>query len=134
MGYNKATIINIIIRMKKLIASLAVLAPTIAFAQTSAPIRDFNSLTVKATNIGNTIIGVMIAVAVIFIIYNALMFIVKADDRATYRASILWGIVGLAVILSIWGLVAIVTNTVGTSGVSAPAQLYPVNPNPPLVQ
>ncbi|HEX7724181.1 MAG TPA: hypothetical protein VF438_00375 [Candidatus Paceibacterota bacterium] len=120
--------------MKKLIASLAVLAPTIAFAQTSAPIRDFNSLTVKATNIGNTIIGVMIAVAVIFIIYNALMFIVKADDRATYRASILWGIVGLAVILSIWGLVAIVTNTVGTSGVSAPAQLYPVNPNPPLVQ
>jgi fumarate reductase subunit D len=121
--------------MKKLIASLAVLAPTIAFAQTSAPIRDFNSLVVKGNQIGNTIIGIFIAVAVIFIIYNALMFIVKAgsDDRAGYRNAILWGIVGLAVILSIWGLVAILTNTFGTSGVSAPAQLYPTNVNPPLV-
>lgn len=122
--------------MKQLIATLAVLAPTIAFAQTSQPIRDFNSLTVKATSIGNTIIGIFIAVAVIFIIYNVLMFIVKAgsDDRKTYQHAILWGIVGLAVILSIWGLVAILTNTAGTSGVSAPAQLFPVNPNPPLVQ
>ena len=122
--------------MKKLIASLAVLAPTIAFAQTSAPIRDFNSLVVKGNQIGNTIIGILIAVAVIFIIYNVLMFIVKAgsDERTGYRNAILWGIVGLAVILSIWGLVAILTNTFGTSGVSAPAQLYPTNVNPPLVQ
>ena len=121
--------------MKKLIASLAVLAPTIAFAQTGAPIRDFNSLVVKGNQIGNTIIGILIAIAVIFIIYNVLMFIVKAgsDDRKTYQHAILWGIVGLAVILSIWGLIAILTNTFGTSGVSAPAQLYPTNVNPPLV-
>ena len=122
--------------MKKLVAALAILGPSVAFAQTSAPVRDFNSLTVKATSIGNTIIGILIAVAVIFIIYNVLMFIVKAgsDDRKTYQHAILWGIVGLAVILSIWGLVAILTNTFGTSGVNAPAQLYPTNPNPPLVQ
>jgi hypothetical protein len=120
--------------MKKLIVSIAALAPVVAFAQ--QPVRDVNSLAVKAQSIGNTAIGILIALAVIFIIYNVLMFIVKAgsDDRKTYQKAILWGIVGLAVILSIWGLVAILTNTFGTTGVNAPAQLYPVNPNPPIVQ
>lgn len=121
--------------MKKLIASLtAALVPAIAFAQ--VPVRDINTLSAKTVGIGNTIIGVLIALAVIFIIYNVLMFIIKAgsEDHAKYRTAILWGIVGLAVILSIWGLVGILTNTFGTSGANAPAQLYPINPNPPIVQ
>lgn len=122
--------------MKKLIASIAAFAPAIAFAQTNMPVRDFNSLTFKATSIGNTIIGILIALAVIFIIYNVLMFIIKAgsDDRKTYQNAILWGIVGLAVILSIWGLVAILTNTFGTTtGGQAPVQEYPVVTTPPIV-
>lgn len=121
--------------MKKLIATIAMFAPAVAFAQNS-PVRDFNTLTVKATSIGNTIIGIFIALAVIFIIYNVLMFIMKAgsDDRKTYQKAILWGIVGLAVILSIWGLVAILTNTFGTTtGGQGPVQEYPVNPIPPVV-
>lgn len=121
--------------MKKLIATIAMFAPAVAFAQNS-PVRDFNTLTVKATSIGNTIIGIFIALAVIFIIYNVLMFIMKAgsDDRKTYQKAILWGIVGLAVILSIWGLVAILTNTFGTTtGGQGPVQEYPVNPIPPQV-
>jgi len=124
--------------MKKLIATIVMFAPTAVFAQTNAPVRDFNSLTVKATSIGNTIIGILIALAVIFIIYNVLMFIVKASDpegRKAYQSAILWGIVGLAVILSIWGLVAILTNTFGTTtGGQGPVQEYPVNPIPPTVQ
>lgn len=120
--------------MKKLITTLAfTLAPAIALAQVNAPVRDFNTLTQKTIGIGNTIIGVLIAIAVIFIVYNVLMFIVKAgtDDRKTYQKAILWGIVGLAVILSIWGLVAILTNTFGTAGNPVgPATLYPVNPQP----
>jgi hypothetical protein len=120
--------------MKKFIAAMIALAPAVAFAQ--QPVRDINSLAVKATGIGNTVIGIFIAAAVVFIIYNILMFIVHAagEKRGEYQKGILWGIVGLAVILSIWGLVAILTGTFGTTGVNAPAQLYPVNPNPPPVQ
>jgi len=123
--------------MKKLVASVIIaLTPAVAFAQVNAPVTDFNTLTQKATGIGNTIIGILIALAVIFIIYNVLMFIMKAgtDDRGKYQNAILWGIVGLAVILSIWGLVAILTNTFGTTtGGQGPVQEYPVNPNPPTV-
>lgn len=121
--------------MKKIIATLALLAPTVAFAQTR-PITDVNSLTAKLTGIGNTVIGILIAIAVIYIIWNTLQFIMNASDaekRAESRTGILWGIVGLAIILSIWGLVAIVTGTFATNN-QAPIQNFPVNPNPPPVQ
>ena len=121
--------------MKKLIASIIAFAPAIALAQ-QAPVRNINELSAKTIGIGNTIIGVLIAIAVIFIVYNLLMFIIHAggEKRGEYQKGILWGIVGLAVILSIWGLVAILTNTFGTTGANAPAQNYPVNPIPPIVQ
>ena len=120
--------------MKKLITSLAVtFAPALVFAQINAPVRDVNSLAAKTVGIGNTIIGVLIAIAVIFIIYSVLMFIIHAGDekRGEYQKAVLWGIVGLAVILSIWGLVSILTTTFGTAGAPVgPANLYPVNPAP----
>lgn len=109
--------------MKKFIATIAALAPAIALAQ---PITDLNTLTYKATNIGNTAIQILIAFAVIWIIFNVVRFIVKADsdDRKKYQNSILWGIVGLFVILSIWGLVRILTNTFRTD-TTAPINQYP---------
>ncbi|MDB5239215.1 MAG: hypothetical protein JWO00_550 [Candidatus Parcubacteria bacterium] len=118
--------------MKKLIASVAVLVPSVAFA--AQPITDANSLVFKLTSIGNTVIGILIAFAVIYIIYNVVRFIMASGEgRAEIRANIGWGIVGLAVILSIWGLVAILTNTFQTD-TRAPIQDYPVNPNPPIIQ
>ncbi len=118
--------------MKKFIASLAFLTPATAFA--AQPITDVNSLTSKITGIGNTIIGILISLAVIWIIVNVVRFIMASgDDRAAHRASILWGIVGLFVILSIWGLVNILSGTFVTNN-QAPIQDFPVNPNPIPVQ
>ncbi len=118
--------------MKKIIASIAVLAPSVAFA--AQPIVDANSLVSKFTSIGNTVIGVLIAFAVIYIIYQVVRFIMAdGESRTEIRGNILWGIVGLAIILSIWGLVAILTNTFQTD-TRAPIQDFPVNPNPPAIQ
>ena len=118
--------------MKKLIAALAVLAPSVAFA--AQPITDVNSLTSKLTGLGNTIIGILIALAVIYIIWRVVQFIITTgDDRKEKGMAIIWGIVGLAIILSIWGLVNILTGTFTTQN-QAPVQNYPVNPNPPIVQ
>ncbi len=117
--------------MKKFIASVAVLAPSIAFAQ--QPITDANSLVFKLTSIGNTVIGLLIAFAVIWIIFNVVKFIMASGEgRDEIRGNILWGIVGLAIILSIWGLVAILTNTFQTD-TRTPIQDFPVNPNPPAI-
>ena len=111
--------------MKKIITVLAILVPSAAMAQTV--ITDAGSLTNKLTNLGNTFIGILIALAVIFIIWHAVMFIMNAsapDKRAEHGKGLLWGIVGLAIILSIWGLVAILTNTFSTDNRN-PTEKYP---------
>jgi multisubunit Na+/H+ antiporter MnhE subunit len=113
--------------MKKLIASLAVLAPSVALAQTTA-ITDVNSLYYKLQGISNLIIGLLIAFAVVWIIISVVRFIMASgEERAERRSSILWGIVGLAIILSIWGLVAILTNTFAVSNNSITPNNYPTN-------
>lgn len=122
--------------MKKLIAVVAVLVPSVALA--AQPITDFNSLTSKLTGIGNAVIGIFIAVAVIWIVWNTVSFIINAGDetkRAEKRSAVIWGLIGLAIILSIWGIVAVITNTfyTGSNG-QPPAQNFPTNPVPPPVQ
>lgn len=118
--------------MKKIIAGVVSFLPSLAFAQTGI-INDVNSLTAKFTSLGNTAIGILIAFAVIWIIFNVVRFIMKADspdDRKPIQAAILWGIVGLFVILSIWGLVRILSNTFRTDN-RAPVESYPVVQYPP---
>ena len=118
--------------MKKLIATLVAFAPAIAGAQA---ITDVNSLNIKLTNLGNTFIQILIAFAVIWIIFNVVRYLVMggSDDekRKTAGKAILWGIVGLFVILSIWGLVRILTNTFRTD-TTTPTNQFPVikYPNP----
>jgi len=103
--------------MKKIIAFIAVSVPFVAMAQTS-PVVDANTLQNKLINLGNMFTYILIALAVIFIIWNVVMYLIKggSDEAARSKAasSILWGVVGLFVILSIWGLVNILLNTFST--------------------
>lgn len=62
---------------------------------------------------------VLLGVAFIMVAFGIFKFIVHADDeteRKTGRQMILWGIVGLFLMLSIWGLVTLIKNTVGLQG------------------
>ena len=111
--------------MKKLLTVLAVLAPSAAMAH--SVITNADSLTAKLTALGNTAITILIAAAVIFIIWHAVMFILKASDpeaRGQHRSGVLWGIVGLAIILCIWGLVGILTGTFTTQN-RTPVEQFP---------
>ena len=104
--------------MKKIIALIVTFSPVVAFAQTSAII-DANSLSNRLIGLGNMFTYLLIALAVIFIIWNIVMYFIKGSSDETARSkagqSILWGIVGLFVILSIWGLVNILMNTFRTT-------------------
>jgi len=98
--------------MKKIITIIALSIPTFVGAQT---INNINDVTRKATDIGNTFIQILIAFAVIWIIFNVVRFLIvgadSEDKRKQARDAILYGVIGLFVILSIWGLVKILTNT-----------------------
>lgn len=77
-------------------------------------VRDAGSLFDKLYYLGNLALYLLISLAVIYIVWNVVKFIrAEGDSRAEIRSSILWGIVGLAVILSIWGLVNILIQTFG---------------------
>jgi Type IV secretion system pilin len=110
--------------MKKILSIVAFLAPSVAMAQTQT-ITDVNSLTAKIVGIGNIVIYLLVSLAVIYIIWNTVQYFIKGNsgeenDRRKSGMGILWGIVGLAVILSIWGLVGILTNTFRTTPTNQP--------------
>ena len=101
--------------MKKIITVIATLVPSMALAQTT--IIDAGGLTNRLTSLANTFISILITLAFIFIIWHVVMYIIKASDevaRKAHRSGVIWGIVGLAIILSIWGLVNILVNTFRT--------------------
>lgn len=97
--------------MKKLLASILSFSPTFAFAQT--PLVDINTVAAKANSIGNLFVELLISLAVIYIIYSVVRYLIAGgdEDRGKAGMNILYGVVGLFVILSIWGLVFLLVNT-----------------------
>jgi hypothetical protein len=67
--------------------------------------------------INNSVIPLLFAVAVIMFIWGVFQFfILNAEDekkRTEGKQFMIWGIVALAVMLSVWGLVGILGNTFG---------------------
>lgn len=102
--------------MKTLIASILSFAPTAAFAQIGGQITNVDTAVTKFGIIGNTVISILITIAVIWIIVHVVRYLIAGgeEERKKGGMAILWGIVGLFVILSIWGLVNILTNTFDT--------------------
>jgi bacteriorhodopsin len=95
--------------MKKLIASIIAFSPSFAFAQ----LNNLNDVTSKATAIGTLFIQIIISLTVLYIIYNVFKYLVAGspDDRAEGGKSILFGVIALFVMFSIWGFVYLLRNT-----------------------
>ena len=70
--------------------------------------------------INDAVIPLIFAVAVAFFIWGAVQFFIlnagEETKREQGRQFMIWGIVALAVMLSVWGLVGILTNTFGIEG------------------
>jgi len=101
--------------MKKIISFVTLMAPLSVFAQT--PVTDVTTLAQKLISIGNVVIYLLISLAVIFIIWNVVMALIKGSEpeaKKSALANIGYGVLGLAIILSIWGLVNILVNTFTT--------------------
>lgn len=92
--------------MKKILAAVGVWAlPALVFAQA---IVDADSLFVRVKNLINQIIPIIITLTVLWIIGGIFYYVIVAkseDKQKNAKDIILWGTVGLFVMLSIWGLV-----------------------------
>ncbi|MFA6227167.1 MAG: hypothetical protein WC631_01645 [Candidatus Paceibacterota bacterium] len=81
--------------------------------------------------INNIIIGgilkpvvyLLVALAVVVFLYGVFKFIrAEGDDKQSGREFILWGIIGIFVMVSVWGLVSVLQNTfkLGNSDINIP--------------
>ncbi len=116
--------------MKKLFGSIVAFGlPVFALAQVQTRVGDINDAIRIFYQYGNVAISILISVAVIFIIYGIVKYAVMgADDeekRGAAKQQIIWGVIGLAAILSIWGLVRFVTTTINTGPNQAPTSNFP---------
>lgn len=62
----------------------------------------------------NRVVIILIALAVVFFLYGVLKFIISAGEvekRDEGKKMMVWGIVGLFVMISFWGFVRILSNT-----------------------
>jgi uncharacterized membrane protein YfcA len=115
--------------MKKYLGLLAVLAaPAVAFAQN--PSQLFGLLNITKTVL-NYIIPILITFAVIYFIWGVISYVIAKDEEARKesRDKIIYGVIGIFVIVAIWGLVGFLSTTLGV-GVGGTAGLPCVDQNP----
>ena len=83
-------------------------------------ITDFKSVvTCVTSNILNPIIGLLVGAALVIFLVGVVKYIAQGDkpeERSKGAAYMFYGIVGLFVMISVWGLVSILTKTFFSSG------------------
>jgi hypothetical protein len=135
-----SVIISIIIMKKKLVALSGLglgLAPFVALAQTTGgfsrctggTISTLSGMICKVNELINTVIPLIIALGVLYFVFGVVSYVIGADEEAKKkgRDRIIYGIIGLAVIVGVWGLVGILNRTFGvpTTGQNI---TYPTTP------
>jgi Type IV secretion system pilin len=74
----------------------------------------------KIGNILDTIIPILIVLGVVYFVWGVVQYVISGDEEAKAKGKthMIYGIIGLVVIVAMWGLVGIVTNTFGLNGTS----------------
>jgi hypothetical protein len=114
--------------MKKIamgLTSLLAFTPALAFAQTSAA-----TILGTISAILNTLIPILIVAGVVFFLYGVLMYVVAAtpDKKEDGKQKMLWGVIGLFVMVGFWGLIGVISNTFGIATGGANNVNVDVNP------
>lgn len=101
--------------MKYILSTLLVVTPLIAHGQTPRNLQDLIDI---IFGLLQSLIPLIFGIAFIGFLWGAAQFILHADDpgkRKEGTRAMLYGVIALFVMLSIWGLVAILSNTFGVT-------------------
>ena len=95
------------------------LTPLLIFAAPATG--TLNTIIKKILLIVNAVVPIVMTLAVIFFIISLLMYLLKeGEEKAKAKTQMIWGIVILFAIVSMWGLVAVLGATFGVSAKDAP--------------
>jgi hypothetical protein len=125
--------------MKKFISAGFILAtvPFISSAAAGDP-QAANAFSIFGTigSILSFVIPILITLAVVYFVWGVIQYTVSTDEEAKKKAKsgIIQGLIGLFVILSFWGIVRVIQNTFGVSGVQLNSgdvpSILPTTPQP----
>ena len=97
--------------------------PVIALAQnavgcSSVQLGTIQSIICKIGNILDTIIPVLVVLGVVYFVWGVVIYVISSEEEAKEkgRMRMIYGIIGLVVIVAMWGLVGIVTKTFNLNG------------------
>ncbi|HZS42757.1 MAG TPA: hypothetical protein VFA52_00880 [Candidatus Paceibacterota bacterium] len=114
--------------MKKyLIAALALAFPAVAFGQ---QLTNISVLVASATHILNQLIPFFIGLGVVVFFYGIIRYALagSGEDKSAARSIMIWGIIALFVMVSVWGLVNFLGNALGLNNAqNIPAPNIPTN-------
>ena len=103
-----------------------VVAPFLAFAQANLCVYQtgIQAVICKIGEILNTIIPILIVLGVVYFVWGVISYVIGDDEEAKKkgRNRIIYGIIGLVVIVGMWGLVRIVTTTFGLNNINGGIQ------------
>jgi len=108
-----------IINKIKYFTPIAVLvAPFVTLASTTATL---NTIIGKIAGYLNSILALMMGLAVVFFIFYVVQYFMKPNDKRTEAAEyVMWSLIGFFVIFTFWGIVNIFISSFFTSGANSP--------------
>ena len=103
------------------IFSLTALFPVIAFAVSTvcdAQTTTLGNLLCRIQQLLNSIIPILVLLGVVYFVWGVVMFVIADSEEAKTKGKdkIIYGLIGFAVIVGMWGLVNVVVNSLGFSG------------------
>ncbi len=99
------------------------LSPVVAFAAetgvdpsscgASGQVDTIGGIFCKVGELLTAVVPVLVALGVVFFVYGVITYVIADDEEAKSkgRDRIIYGIIGLAVIIAVWGLVGILVKT-----------------------
>lgn len=101
---------------------VAFFAPLFAFAQSSPVITGGQSgqgLLLGFMRLLSLAMPILTTLAVLYFIWNVITFVMAdGPEKSKKRETLIWGLVALFVILAVWGIIAVISNTldIGVGG------------------
>lgn len=111
-------------KIKKIIPLAIAFAPVIVLAA------DIQSIVKDIGDIVNAIIPILMLAAFAVFLWGVVKFIFAGGDeekRKSAKHYIIYGLIGLFVMVAVWGIITVVTNTFGVD-VGGPIDLPTINP------
>ena len=104
--------------MKKFIIAALTFAPAVAFAQSQPTLGNLTVLLNSVKNLVNLALPIVVSIALLVFFWGLVQHLAKSGDKNAAegaRNTMIWGVVALFVMVSVWGLTRFVGSALNIS-------------------